>query len=335
MQDITAFADEGVKEVARKTITKPTDAGWEMLQQAKQAIATFDQAHIDIHELAKFPPAVRTEYIVAVKDEIFGCANERLQGGICQRLKSKAIEDSLFPCKPTYAAQCGNERFAGWLPAIRGNYKVACPSSNLFLVTFGATRVHGISCHEMLFGKDYPCVVSQSAGIFLRYMGQTNARQRSHILKTLKNNQDLIDCPWYILQTRYFELADECGYSRSKAIQFPVLNQYGVLGAPTNYITTMFAEGLSPKYSVNQEKLKRGGQIKMAWTLFVCLLCANHEIGADRFLLQDYSDFAVGLDREPLTEEQREWLSAFLCANPSVRDMVLASCVSSVIKKCQ
>lgn len=191
-------------------------------------------------------------------------------------------------------------------------------------VAFFASNFDNLSCHEIMFRDAIPTIMSQRAEQFIRLMAKLPVHKRNHICTMLKWGQELTHNVQYVLKLRLTELAAELGIELSEMLlpgRLPTFTRT-VLTEFTQKITTPWESATSSKYKKSNDMLVETPLFNMVYTVCIC-----HGVAADRLLLLDYSRFAVFSNAETLSEEQRRWLSFFLCASVISQDMAIQQAV--------
>ena len=180
----------------------------------------------------------------------------------------------------------------------------------LWVTVYVSTRFN-VSCHKLLFGTSYATELFGRTKSFIGIIpGLPPGELRTKLYQCLKDGFLETNSPLYILRQR----VTEAGFAQG--IPFFDLKSNGFGGPLQARIIEEMLEGeLSPRqeeYTVKEFINCRPG--------FDLLLhySSKLKVSADYLILQDYSDFAT-MNGNPLTSEQKEWLSLYLCASPDAQ----------------
>lgn len=281
-----------------------------------------DPANVDFEWLMSLPQAVKVECIYPRLKEILDFALMRVKSAVTDDVRT--MRRNFHSVPETILDMCPDKDASVWALKLR---QVAAPQQDFWIMIYTAYRVLGISCHELYFGSHKPSGIPIYAELYLQNMKGLPGKERNKLLKQLKDHKQTVSSPWYLIKTRLQELADDLGYTLEGLLSFPFFTAayYSNLTSTSARFASYIKTDLSP----DAKKTKKAGthnrkpaEIGTSVLLLVCVLYAQ---GADRFLLQDYSQYAVHSDLAPLSAEERKWLSALLTADPDTQRSVIAS----------
>lgn len=285
---------------------------FETMEKANEIL---DNQRLDWEKFMSFPETVRSDYVYCHANKIIDGFNERNKECITSQMDTV----SLYPCPDRFKPICGDWYYTFW------NDEVMAVSKKVKFqaLIFSAIRVKNISCHEMLFGCHTPAKISSNAAMFLDYMKIAPSFIVKITLSYLKENQKITDSPWYVFQTRLKELMHENGYHYDSAMKFKLTTSRKNRARFYVYFRDIMMMDFTGD---NKKDIVISPQIdthSISNYYLLMLACAAYDTSVDKFLLQDYSDFAVMKDGTPLTKTQRERLSIFLCASNEAQQEVL------------
>ncbi len=177
-----------------------------------------------------------------------------------------------------------------------------------------ATR-YGLSCHETLTGETKPTELFGTTAVFVKQMERLPEDVRQDIISALEKGYFQTDSYLYILKQRCYEWS----YANGQ----PVTDLYATCRfVPSLYtaVCEIIREDISPVADRNGFLLAVKANSLCIGIMRLCISC---NLAADFFVLQDYSKFAA-LDGKPLGEQQKLWLSHYLCASPEAKDYALS-----------
>lgn len=247
---------------------------------------------IDIDLLVNFPrEAVRGWFAIA-KDDIEKAMQERFSYYLSQ------------PAPDTVSLNCINYSPDSSSKIANQFAKTGRKKNLLDGTIYVSTRYH-VSCHELLFGTRYPVELFGQTKSFVQFITLV---QDDICLETIRcclaNSVLKTDSPMYILRERCIEAGTAQGMNYEEI-------QSMIFGSPSQkqVIDQIYASDF-PYQTQKQDTSVASHSFGLS---MIFRDCRKYRVSADYLVLQDYSDFAV-LDGQPLTAEQKEWLSLFLCA---------------------
>lgn len=293
-----------------------------------------DLACVDMDELLKFDPQIRLVFLEEHVTDLEEIIRNRVLASI-QTEKYTAADDERFsadlhPCKDTLRDLCPDAEAGCWLRLLTDSKYKKIIQRNLWVLVFAALRVNNTSCHELIFGKHRPSRITIAQEQFIENMARLTKSQRESVMRRLRNNRQIVSNPYYVFVRRLQELQADLGHSSDKMFNFSIPGQNNAVTI-RNY--TQFMDGFMNEEHkpVMMDKTLRKNSVFFIRTLLY--VCGLYDIGADRLLLTDYSDFAVRLNGAELTSWEKLWLSAFQCAEPETRQDVLIWCELNAKRK--
>ena len=257
---------------------------------------------IDIDVLStKVRETVRS-WLTTARDDIDCAMRERFAYYLAQ-----PVSDNISPRCAYYCPDSISSAVARFI-------KTGTHRNLLNVTTYVATHYH-VSCHELLFGMKKPVELFGQIKSFTLLMPTVcNETYRNKIRSCLEANMLKTDSPNYILRERCIEAGTAQGmnYAKIKALIFGSQTQKDVL-----------EQIYAPDFTFQTDKQAPSVANHSVGFDMVLRDCRKYGVAADYLILQDYSEFAV-INGRPLSEEQAEWLSLFLCASTSARMKAIA-----------
>lgn len=281
-------------------------------------------AQIDMFALQRFDPQIRLSYLEDHLPEIL----ERLMDTLCGCISWTRYRDvdlqgfvsSLKPCNNSLMAICADEEAEFWISRVL-DAKANGQNRNVWMLMYAAFRVCGISMHQLVFGKHYQSRIPVEQSQFIRNMRRLSKSQRETVMRKLRLNYHPVTNPYYILQRRLEELGEDVGYPMEKMLTVTFAKQRNLGVNYNNMMMRFMEEELSPV--LDESMMARKGINNIRTLLYVCSV---YDVGADRLLLPDYSDYAVDHDGTELSAREKKWLSAYQCAEPYIQREILVWC---------
>ena len=170
----------------------------------------------------------------------------------------------------------------------------------------------GSTIHALLVGREMPVALLPDTTAVLTRMGKLSDDQRDYLVEYLKENAAPCNNPYYILRCRFIEYSQFQGESVSELIK----------AAKTSYSTLQNLTDLCCRVYVPFD-LKECDNLPFLRTaghhLVLIRACVNTQLAADYFACQDYSNTAT-IEGNPLTDQQKQWLSVYLMASEKARE---------------
>lgn len=185
---------------------------------------------------------------------------------------------------------------------------------NLFrAVTYLAAET-GMSIHYLVYGEQLPIELFGRTASYLRIIEKLDDNQRTEIINTLKN--DPMTGSNFLVTFK--ERCYEAGFAQDLTRRTISYFRRGG-DAMQEMLDYLFEEELPNDIEeIHDTPLNK----KFCYDLMLIRFCVLFRLSADYLLRRDYSPYAQ-LDGEPLTDRQRQWLSAYLCATTKAQFKVI------------
>lgn len=216
------------------------------------------------------------------------------------------------------------------LNSIPVHYSNYCPEAELnavkkYLATKSRIRFlcgtiyistrYNVSCHQLLFGTQRPVELFGRTKSFIQLIGALNDPSlKQRIKEQLVSGYLETNSPLYILKERCMEI----GFSRGQPFHF--ISSLG-FGSPAQQ--EILNQMYTSQFPYRGEQQSTEAQEHLCGYDMVFRDSIRYQVSADYLILQDYSDFAL-LNGTPLSAEQKEWLSTYLCASPKAQITAIA-----------
>lgn len=166
------------------------------------------------------------------------------------------------------------------------------------------------SCNELLFGENWPVALFGRTAAFVRRMMAASPNTREDILHALEIGRLNTDNLFLTFKHRCYDAAFSKDRSLASLEDFTWA---------TDEQRRVLQELLYQDLPLQITELK-GAELETATGNYGLILrfCMELNLPADYFLIQDYSDRAT-LNGQPLSDEERRYLSLYLCATPSAQ----------------
>lgn len=185
----------------------------------------------------------------------------------------------------------------------------------IHLVTLCGVAGQEMSCHKVYYGVDKPVVLRGQTLGAVDCFNDVSAATKQAVIKYLRSEPLHTNNPVYIMYRRYKEIAYSEGY--------PVSIWIADKSHHTGFFKTTVA--FDDKVILPHDKnIRRDSVLNSSSSLWwmALIVCPLYDLSLDYLFVEDYSAMAVREDRE-LTELEKEFLSAYLCAKPEAQQLAL------------
>lgn len=283
----------------------------QLLLSSKQALETVPIEPLIIDELGAYEIMVRTEFCLEKMPELLENAFNR----IADSIHFYPPQSSLLEEHPTLRGECSVSAKHQWRKFVDG-YPSVEKLPSLPSLCYAAIAVKGKGCHELLFGEERKVTLSRRETLFLQSMKGIRYLQQKHIINYLYERTIDVRNPLYVMKTRSYEVAEDMGYDTRYGLFLNAADKDKTADITKlrQWTKRNFHPELPVAYdwsnNLTSQMVKQSGF--PYWYKYIFLFCASNLITADRLLIQDFSPFAYMPDGTPLTDTQRDWLSAYL-----------------------
>ena len=258
-----------------------------------------DPAHMNIDDFERISVLTIKYWLSFVRDDIKKALNARF---------SECFQkEPLADIPEHYREFCPDSARKYLVNFLKYGRKIKFFWSMIYL----STR-YNVSCHELLFGTRYKLDLFGRTKNFVGLAANlSDLTVQATLRKCLEENHLNTNSPLYVFKQRCLEICAARGTPIFRA------NATG-FGSPlqARLISIIFDKEIS-----HREEDYTEDELVDCTPGFDLLFryCLKFSVSADYLILQDYSDFAT-MNGEPLTPEQKEWLSIYLCATPDAQE---------------
>lgn len=284
-----------------------------------------ETGQVNWNVLQSYSEPERNEYIFTNIDKIRNGIDARMK----ESVQAVSVPEMLPACPESHKAMCGDWYFPDWLKEA----KKASTKKNLRAQIFTGIRIRGKGCHEVIFGNALQVRLTSTEELFLRLMQGRSPEFIKSMLDYLRKNQELTNCPWYLMKNRLRNILDELSVPYANGSQFYSVGQYPLMRQLRLYYNETLQRDLTSSHEINVKNVPKITETTTRSLQLCCLLCSTYNISADRLLVQDFSDWAIHASGKELKGEERTLLSVYLCASEEAKRVALSKCGSDLYRE--
>lgn len=180
-----------------------------------------------------------------------------------------------------------------------------------------------LSCHELFFNCSKPVVLSKRVSQILKWLDAVPYYRRKALLAYLSSSDTTTTKIEDLVKDRLHEIATEL-YGELRSVYWESYFKLFLGGNNADAILRYVDSGFSETKSMFDTD---NHAFYMSMVYFLLFVCIRHNISLDRILQRDYSHNAVFSDGSALSQNQKEFLSAYLCADYLSREKLFQELV--------
>lgn len=181
----------------------------------------------------------------------------------------------------------------------------------------------GRTVNEVIFGLSRNVELDGRAAGFLELYDQLSLSQQKEILSNLKDGEEVASNPYYVFQQR----GQEAITLENKPYIYERLGMTNI--SDDKRWRLLFSERFDPEPTEASDRRLGYGH---GWFFLVYMIASELNRSADYLFVQDYSDLAV-IQEAALPAKQKQLLSTYLKAAPSVQEMVVCKIAAYLVDK--